>query len=578
MRRSPRRPPGVLAEIIVHEGTTVPVNAIVARIETEKGAAVARLRRRRLRRHLPRARPRSVPRQACGTGCPAAPAAPAPSGLLRPARSRSASAPSRRRSCVAWRRTRAWRSAPSPVRASPGASPRRTWSSTSRRGAGRTERGAESPCRAVCRPRSPSRWARTHEPMFNPWPGDVVEPMSKIRRLTADHMRQAKQVAAHVTSFFEIDLTRIAGSAPTRAQAFEAETGQKLTFLPFIIRAVVENLRRHPVLNATVSGTDVILRKRFNIGIAVALDPTGLIVPVLKDADGLNLTGITRGTNDLAARARSKKLSPMDVQDATFTITNPGVFGSLMGTPIIPVGTTAILCLGAIEKRPKVITGPTARTPSPSAPAPTSRSASTTAWWTAPTPTVHGRPQEDARERHRLSAALPDHPSHGRHAAGARALPRPGARARAHYFRRRGAGTGCSRSRHCRAPSWSSARRTTPRPYQAAHAAAPDPCPRSDPHLFDRGARLMPTRALEIDGRVEGVPQRLHHPVRRRRVRPALRAAVSRTNARCVSRATRRGRRSREQSLAETWTTRRCVGSSTLSQPSAHSPEAGYAP
>ncbi|MBX7119696.1 MAG: 2-oxo acid dehydrogenase subunit E2, partial [Gemmatimonadaceae bacterium] len=196
------------------------------------------------------------------------------------------------------------------------------------------------------------------EPTFQPWAGDVVEPMSKIRRLTADHMRQAKQVAAHVTSFFEIDLTRIARLRGQLRADFERETGQKLTYLPFIIRAVVETLRRHPVLNATVSGTDVILRKRYNIGIAVALEPTGLIVPVLKDADGLNLTGLTRGANDLAQRARSKKLSPTDVQDATFTITNPGVFGSLFGTPIIPVGTTAILGLGAIEKRPKVITGP----------------------------------------------------------------------------------------------------------------------------------------------------------------------------------------------------------------------------
>jgi pyruvate dehydrogenase E2 component (dihydrolipoamide acetyltransferase) len=196
------------------------------------------------------------------------------------------------------------------------------------------------------------------DPVFHAWPGDVVEPMSKIRRLTADHMRQARQVAAHVTSFFEIDLTRVAKlRAATRAE-FEAQSGQKLTFLPFIIRAVVENLRRHPVLNATVSGTDVILRKRYNIGIAVALEPVGLIVPVIKEADGLNLTGLTRATNDLALRARTKKLSPMDVQDATFTITNPGVFGSLTGTPIIPVGTTAILCLGAIEKRPKVISGP----------------------------------------------------------------------------------------------------------------------------------------------------------------------------------------------------------------------------
>jgi len=109
--------------------------------------------------------------------------------------------------------------------------------------------------------------------------------------------------------------------------------------------------------NASVSGGNIIYRKQYNLGIAVALD-WGLIVPVIKRADELSLTGLTRQLNDLASRARAKKLKPEDVQEATFTITNPGVFGSLMGTPIIPVGTTAILGLGAIEKRPKVITGP----------------------------------------------------------------------------------------------------------------------------------------------------------------------------------------------------------------------------
>ncbi len=200
--------------------------------------------------------------------------------------------------------------------------------------------------------------AHDTEPLFQPWPGDVVEPMSKIRRLTADHMRQARRVAAHVTSFFEVDLTRVARIRTGMRRDFEAQTGQKLTFLPFIVQAVIGQLKRHPVLNATVSGTDVILRKQYNIGIAVALDPSGLIVPVVKRADDLSLAGLTRGINDLAARARSKALKPDEVTQATFTITNPGVFGSLMGTPIIPVGTTAILGLGAIEKRPKVITGP----------------------------------------------------------------------------------------------------------------------------------------------------------------------------------------------------------------------------
>ncbi|MFN0100175.1 MAG: dihydrolipoamide acetyltransferase family protein [Gemmatimonadaceae bacterium] len=350
---------GVLAEIIVHEGTTVPVNAIVARIETEKGAAVT----------AAAAAPAPAASAPSAPSAPAKPAPPmAPAAATAPARPaaaagsfeeriRTKSSPLVRRmaadagveisalsgSGIAGRVTKKdlveylEKGVPAVPSASPSASPSAMPSGL---------------------PSSMSIPMGAHaEPTFNPWPGDVVEPMSKIRRLTADHMRQARQVAAHVTSFFEIDLTRVAKLRAGMRAGFEAETGQKLTFLPFIMRAVIENLRRHPVLNATVSGTDVILRKRFNIGIAVALEPTGLIVPVLKDADGLNLTGLTRGTNDLAARARSKKLSPTDVQDATFTITNPGVFGSLMGTPIIPVGTTAILCLGAIEKRPKVITG-----------------------------------------------------------------------------------------------------------------------------------------------------------------------------------------------------------------------------
>jgi len=119
----------------------------------------------------------------------------------------------------------------------------------------------------------------------------------------------------------------------------------------------VMTLKRHPIINAAVNGGEIIFRRRYNIGLAVALEPTGLIVPVIKNAEDLSLSGIAKAANDLASRARSKKLGPADAQDATFTITNPGVFGSLMGTPIIPVGTTSILGLGTIEKRPKVLTG-----------------------------------------------------------------------------------------------------------------------------------------------------------------------------------------------------------------------------
>lgn len=194
-------------------------------------------------------------------------------------------------------------------------------------------------------------------PVVQPWPGDVVEPMSKIRRLTAGHMVYSKHTSAHVTTFFEVDLTRVARVRQKLRGEFEAQYGEKLTYLPFITQAVVQGLRKFPVLNAAVRGTDIVFRKQYNIGIAVALD-WGLIVPVVKQADSLSLIGLTRGINDLANRARTKKLKPDEVQDASFTITNPGVFGSVMGTPVIPQPTVAILCLGSIEKRPKVMTGP----------------------------------------------------------------------------------------------------------------------------------------------------------------------------------------------------------------------------
>jgi 2-oxoglutarate dehydrogenase E2 component (dihydrolipoamide succinyltransferase) len=180
--------------------------------------------------------------------------------------------------------------------------------------------------------------------------------MSRIRRLTADHMAAAKRLAAHVTTFFEIDLTRVARIRSKLRAQFEAQTGQKLTYLPFIIKAVAEGLRKFPMLNSSVAGTNIIYRKNINIGIAVALD-WGLIVPVIRNADDLSLAGLTKTLTDLAARARVKKLAPNEVQEGTFTITNPGVFGSLMGTPIINQPQVAILGVGAIEKRAKVMTG-----------------------------------------------------------------------------------------------------------------------------------------------------------------------------------------------------------------------------
>jgi len=178
--------------------------------------------------------------------------------------------------------------------------------------------------------------------------------MTKIRKLTADHMIASKRTSAHVNSFFEVDYTRIAALREEKKAEYQAR-GAKLTFLSFIVKVVAESLRKHAVINASVSGDSVIYRRQINVGIAVALD-WGLIVPVLRGADELSVLGIARKVADLADRARSKKLLPDEVQQGTFTITNPGVFGSLVGTPIINQPQVAILAVGAIEKRPKVIT------------------------------------------------------------------------------------------------------------------------------------------------------------------------------------------------------------------------------
>lgn len=191
-------------------------------------------------------------------------------------------------------------------------------------------------------------------PTVEPWPGDEVVPMSRIRKLTADHMVVSRRVSAHVTSYYEIDYTRIATLRAAHRDEYETR-GAKLTYLAFIIKVIADNLRKHKVVNASVSGDAVIYRKAVNIGVAVALD-WGLIVPVLKNADDLSLIGIARHVADLAERARTKRLNPDEVQQGTFTITNPGVFGSYAGAPIINQPQVAILGVGSIEKRPKVLT------------------------------------------------------------------------------------------------------------------------------------------------------------------------------------------------------------------------------
>jgi pyruvate dehydrogenase E2 component (dihydrolipoamide acetyltransferase) len=181
-----------------------------------------------------------------------------------------------------------------------------------------------------------------------------VQPMSTMRQKIAEHMVLSKRVSPHVYSVEEVDVTAIAHLRAKTKAKFEQEVGTKLTFMPFFIRAAVDALRAYPTVNASVDGTNVVLHRECNIGIAVALD-WGLIVPVIKSAEEKNFIGLARATNDLAERARAKKLKPEEVAESTFSITNPGVFGGLFGLPVINQPNVAILGLGAIEKRPVVI-------------------------------------------------------------------------------------------------------------------------------------------------------------------------------------------------------------------------------
>jgi 2-oxoglutarate dehydrogenase E2 component (dihydrolipoamide succinyltransferase) len=349
---------GVLAEILVQEGQTVPVQTVVARLETDAAAAAE-----------------------VKGGAAAPPPAPvaAGDGTTASATAAPQAAPAAAKTATPLAKAPAQTSELRPQTSAPGSLEERLRTKSSPlvrkiaaehgielsglAGSGLAGRVTKKDILAVIdagvKPAA-SLYAPggvgAHGPPIEPWPGDRVEPMTKIRRLTADHMTLARRTAAHVTTFHEIDLTRIVKIRQQQKAEFEAQTGEKLTFLPFIIQAVLQGLAKYPIINAVASGDRIVYRKPYNIGIAVALD-WGLIVPVIKNADNLSLAGLTRALNDLANRARSKKLRPEEVDGATFTITNYGVFGSLAGTPIIPVGTSAILGVGTIEKRPKVLPG-----------------------------------------------------------------------------------------------------------------------------------------------------------------------------------------------------------------------------
>jgi pyruvate dehydrogenase E2 component (dihydrolipoamide acetyltransferase) len=362
---------GVLSEILVQEGQTVAVQTVVARIDTEAAAGAAQ------------PAPAAPPPAAAAAPAPAPPPkpapepAPAPTPAARPAAEKSRSGHVaetngevetaeerlRRRSTPLVRKMAAEHGLDLSEIPGSGLAGRVTkndvlgYIDSGGRGTATPSTAptpsAPSPAPAGAPALEPAA-AAPRAPTVEPWEGDRVEPWSRIRKLTAEHMVMSRRVSPHVNTIFEIDYTRVAQLRAKKKQEY-ADRGVNLTFLAFIAKAAADALRRHPTVNAAVSGESTILRRDINLGIAVALD-WGLIVPVIRHADELSLLGLARAINDLGERARGKKLSPDEVQKGTFTITNPGVFGSVIGTPIINQPQAAILCVGAIEKQPAVIT------------------------------------------------------------------------------------------------------------------------------------------------------------------------------------------------------------------------------
>ncbi len=388
---------GVLKEIRVPPGTTVPINTVVGVIaaEAEAGASA----------HAPPASPQAAapaparppaasPRPAPPPPAPPSPAPPAATALppppapatgfaLQPERPPAAANSPAEMTLEELRQTRS-----SPVvrkiaaehhvdiREIPGTGISGRVTKQDILGHIETRGAASTP--APVRPAPPPAPSRAPGPVASPapaprptpatpaaarpspappsaTPGARVEivPMSPIRKRTAEHMVLSKRTSAHVTTVFEIDMTRVDHLRHRHRATYEERSGVRLTYMPFVLKATVDAIKAFPVLNASIEGDSIVYRKDINLGVAVALD-WGLIVPVIHNADEKNILGLARAVNDLADRARQKRLKVEEVQGGTFTITNPGVFGSLFGTPIINQPQVAILGVGTIEKRPVV--------------------------------------------------------------------------------------------------------------------------------------------------------------------------------------------------------------------------------
>ncbi len=370
---------GVLAEILVQEGQTVEINTVVGRIGAAGEKAVASASPAATKsadtaqpaagvRSAPPAQP-APPRQAAAP--PAAPQRPsspggAGSGAQTAARPHDGDGAHAGASREELRRTRS-----SPLvrkiaaehgvnigaLSGTGISGRVTKNdilSFIEQG-GEATQGAPAPAAQPARGAAPAAPQAAEAPAwFAPGQDTRVEPMSAIRKKIAEHMVMSRRTSAHVTTFVEVDMSGVGRLRAKHKDDFKSREGISLTWLPFIAKAAIDAIRRFPIINSSVDGDKIVYKKHVNLGIAVALD-WGLIVPVIKRADEKNILGLARAIADLGERARTKRLSPDDVAGGTFTITNPGGFGGLIGTPIISQPQVAIMGVGAIQKRAVII-------------------------------------------------------------------------------------------------------------------------------------------------------------------------------------------------------------------------------
>ena len=347
---------GILAEILFEEGADVPVGEVIARIETDKEAKIEKSK----------TSPSAPPKETKRDDTPQPTPEPQEAIAQQPSLPAQKPASGRFYSPV--------------VMALAGQEGISMLELESIKGSGVNERVTKKDVLAYIEARKSGQISQTSTPsaseptiapvtevqkapqqppvVYDPSRSEVIV-MDNMRRLIAEHMVRSKQTSAHVTSVSEADVTGLVRLVKSKKQAFQQANGIKLTYTPFMIDACIKTLKQYPMVNASVNGNEIILKKYINFGVAVALGTDGsggLIVPVIKNADEMNLVGLARSISDLAGRARDKKLQPDEIQGGTFTLTNYGTSGNLFGAPIINQPQVAILGTGAIVKRPMVRT------------------------------------------------------------------------------------------------------------------------------------------------------------------------------------------------------------------------------